>query len=75
MIKTEIISPNALKVVVPDKSKADDLRQIAPQIDALISQHGKIRDPVVVDTPRRQCRHGKRNRRRIRPRMSVSRSL
>jgi SpoIIAA-like len=43
MIKTEIISPNALKIVVPDKLKADDFRQIAPQIDSLISQHGKIR--------------------------------
>ncbi len=43
MIKTEIISPNALKIVVPDKLKADDFRQIAPQIDPLISQHGKIR--------------------------------
>jgi hypothetical protein len=43
MIKTEIISPNALKIVVPDKLKADDFRQIAPQIDSLISQRGKIR--------------------------------
>lgn len=43
MIKTEIISANALKIVVPDKLKADDFRQIAPQIDSLISQHGKIR--------------------------------
>ncbi len=43
MIKTETISPNALKIVVPDKLKADDFRQIAPQIDSLISQHGKIR--------------------------------
>lgn len=43
MIKTEIISPNALKIVVPDKLKADDFRQIAPQIDSLINQHGKIR--------------------------------
>ncbi len=43
MIKTEIISPNALKIVVPDKLKADDFRQIASQIDSLISQHSKIR--------------------------------
>jgi len=43
MIKTEIISTNALKIVVPDKLKANDFRQIAPQIDSLISQHGKIR--------------------------------
>ena len=43
MIKTEIISTNALKIVLPDKLTADDFRQIAPQIDSLISQHGKIR--------------------------------
>ncbi len=47
MIKTEIISPNALKIVVPDKLKADDFREIAPQIDSLINQHGKIR--LLVD--------------------------
>jgi type II secretory pathway component PulK len=43
MIKTEIISANALRIIAPDKLKADDFRQIAPQIDSLISQHGKIR--------------------------------
>jgi len=43
MIKTELISANALKIVAPDKLKADDFRQIAPQIDSLISQYGKIR--------------------------------
>ena len=43
MIKTEIISANALKIVAPDKLKADDFHLIAPQIDALISRHGKIR--------------------------------
>ena len=43
MIKTELISANALKIVAPDKLKADDFYQIAPQIDSLISQRGKIR--------------------------------
>ena len=43
MIKTEIISANALKIMVPVKLQADDFDQIAPQIDSLISQHGKIR--------------------------------
>jgi SpoIIAA-like len=43
MIKTELIAPNALKIVAPDKLQADDFHQIAPQIDFLISQHGKIR--------------------------------
>jgi hypothetical protein len=39
MIKTEIISANALKIVVSDKLKAEDFRQIVPQVDSLISQH------------------------------------
>jgi len=43
MIKTEIISSNALKIIAPEKLKADDFLQIAPQIDSLISQYGKIR--------------------------------
>jgi len=43
MIKTEIISPNALKIMVPVKLQADDFGQIAPQIDSLIGQYGKIR--------------------------------
>jgi hypothetical protein len=43
MIKTEIISGNALKILAPEKFKADDFSQIAPQVDSLILQHGKIR--------------------------------
>jgi hypothetical protein len=43
MIKTEILSGNALRIVVPEKLKAGDFSQIAPQIDGLISQHGQIR--------------------------------
>ena len=43
MIKTEIISGNALRIVMPNKLKVDDFRQIAPQIDSLISEHGQIR--------------------------------
>jgi len=43
MIKTEIISANALKITTPEKLKADDFREIAPQIDSLIIRHGKIR--------------------------------
>jgi hypothetical protein len=43
MIKTEIISANALRIIAPDKLKADDFRQIAPEIDSVISQYGKIR--------------------------------
>ena len=43
MIRTEIISANGLRITAPDKLKADDFRQIAPQVDSLISQNGKIR--------------------------------
>ena len=43
MIKTEVISANALRIIAPDKLKTEDFRQIAPQIDSLISQYGKIR--------------------------------
>ena len=43
MITTEPISACALKITVPEKVKADDFRQIAPQIDSLIQQQGKIR--------------------------------
>jgi hypothetical protein len=43
MIKTEPISGNALRIVAPEKLKACDFRQIAPQVDSLITQYGKIR--------------------------------
>jgi len=43
MIKIEVISGNAVKVKAPDKLKADDFLEIAPQIDSLIKQHGQIR--------------------------------
>src|ERR1700733_566798 len=43
MIKTEIISANALRIVVPNKLKVDDFRQIVSQIDSIMSQQGKIR--------------------------------
>ncbi len=43
MLKMEAISANAVKITAPEKLKADDFLQIAPQIDSLISQHGQIR--------------------------------
>jgi hypothetical protein len=43
MIKTEIISDNVLRITAPAKLKADDFRQIAPQVDSMISRYGKIR--------------------------------
>lgn len=33
MIKTELISGNILRVVAPEKLKADDFREIEPQVD------------------------------------------
>ena len=43
MIKTDIISANALRLIAPKKLKAEDFRQLRPQIDSLTSRHGKIR--------------------------------
>ncbi len=43
MIKTDIIAANAVRLTALEKLKADDFRQIAPQIDSLIHRYGKIR--------------------------------
>jgi len=43
MIKTDIISGNVLRILPPEKLKVDDFRQIAPQVDSIISRYGKIR--------------------------------
>ncbi len=43
MIKVETISANVLRITPPDKLKADDFRHIAPQVDSIISRHGRIR--------------------------------
>jgi hypothetical protein len=43
MIKTEIISTNALRIIAPGKLKEDDFQQIAPQIEGIIRKCGKIR--------------------------------
>ena len=50
MITTEIISANVMKIIAPGKLKADDFLHIAPQIDSLISQYGKIR--LLIDASR-----------------------
>jgi len=41
MIKTDIISGNVLRILAPEKLKVDDFRQIAPQVDSIISRYGK----------------------------------
>lgn len=43
MIKTEIIQSNALRVAVPAKLRIGDFQQIAPEVDSIIRQYGKIR--------------------------------
>ena len=43
MIKTDTISGNVLRITVPDKLKTDDFRQIAPQVNFIISRYEKVR--------------------------------
>ena len=43
MIKTEILSSNVLRIGVPPKLKVDDFWKIAPEVEAVIRQYGKIR--------------------------------
>ena len=43
MIKIEIISPDALRILVPEKLKVADFGRIAPQVDSIVRQHGKFR--------------------------------
>ena len=50
MIKIDNISDNVLRITAPEKLKADDFRQIAPQVDSIISRHGKIR--LLIDASR-----------------------
>jgi hypothetical protein len=43
MIRTEIICPNTLRILIPEKLQADDFAEIAPQVDSVINAHGRIR--------------------------------
>ncbi len=43
MIRTEILGPYALKIVAPERLKSDDFRQLAPEVESIISKYGKIR--------------------------------
>jgi hypothetical protein len=47
MIKIAVVSGNVVKVTAPEKLKADDFREITPQINSIMAQHGKIR--LLVD--------------------------
>ena len=50
MIETEVIAPDALKIMAPERLRADDFRQLAPQVESIISRHGKIR--LLIDASR-----------------------
>jgi SpoIIAA-like len=43
MIEIKTVSSGVLRLTVPERLKADDFRQIAPQVETLIKQHGRIR--------------------------------
>ena len=43
MIKTDVIAPGVLKIVAPVKLNAEDFSDLAPQVEAILEQQGKIR--------------------------------
>jgi hypothetical protein len=43
MIQMQVITDNAIRVTPLGKLQAEDFRRIAPEIDALIAQYGKVR--------------------------------
>ena len=43
MLKTEILAPGVLKIVAPETLHADDFLALAPQVDAMIKDFGRIR--------------------------------
>jgi len=50
MIKTEVIAPGVLKIVAPQKLAADDFAELAPKVEALMTQQGDIR--LLIDASR-----------------------
>jgi hypothetical protein len=47
MIKIAVVSGNFVRIKAPEKLKADDFREITPQVDSILARHGKIR--LMVD--------------------------
>ncbi len=43
MIQLQVITDNAVRITPLGKLQAEDFRRIAPEIDALIAQYGKVR--------------------------------
>ncbi len=50
MINVEVIAPDALKIVAPERLKADDFRELAPRVESIIARYGKIR--LLIDGTR-----------------------
>jgi hypothetical protein len=50
MIATENIAPGVLKIVVPETLRADDFRELGPQIEAIMKQYGQLR--LLIDASR-----------------------
>ena len=50
MIKTEVVAPDLLKIVAPKKLSADDFLALAPKVEAITKQYGKIR--LLIDASR-----------------------
>jgi hypothetical protein len=43
MLKVEFIAPDIMKIVAPQKLKADDFAKIAPEFDETLKRYGTIR--------------------------------
>ena len=43
MIKIDTVSGNVLRITAPEKLKANDFQQMAPQVDSIIRKFGKVR--------------------------------
>jgi SpoIIAA-like len=50
MINTEVIAPGLLKIVAPEKLAADDFAELAPKVEAMMTQQGDIR--LLIDASR-----------------------
>lgn len=50
MIKIAVVSGNVVRVTPPEKLKAEDFRDVAPQIDSILARHGTIRLLLVLST-------------------------
>lgn len=43
MIKIETIGAGVLKIIAPEKLKADDFSALAPQVESVVKQRGQVR--------------------------------